>query len=90
VESELGVPELALDDDQRHALARHFDGMGVAELVRREASPHSCLAGDASELRAGGGGGPRPSAPGAVDGAEHWSDRSSTRAWSQGASCSQA
>src|SRR5215216_1300285 len=49
--------------------------MGVPELVRREASPHSCLAGDASELRAGGGGGPRPSARGAGDDAEQWSDR---------------
>src|SRR5687767_11198122 len=28
-DSEVGVPELALDDDQRHALARHLDGMGV-------------------------------------------------------------
>jgi hypothetical protein len=68
------VTELALDDDQRHALARHLDGMGVPELVRREASPHSCLAGDASELRARGGGGPRPSARGAVDNAEQRSD----------------
>jgi hypothetical protein len=33
---EVGVPELALDDQQRDALARHLDGMSVAELVRRE------------------------------------------------------
>jgi hypothetical protein len=44
-------------------------------VVRREASPHSCLAGDASELRVRGGGSPRPSARGAVDDAEQRSDR---------------
>jgi hypothetical protein len=37
---EVGVPELALDDDQRHAVAGHLDGVRVAELVRRKASPH--------------------------------------------------
>jgi ribosomal protein L12E/L44/L45/RPP1/RPP2 len=31
--------ELALDNDERHALVRHLDGVGVAELVRREATP---------------------------------------------------
>jgi hypothetical protein len=29
-DAEVGVPELALDDDQRHALARHLHGVGVA------------------------------------------------------------
>jgi hypothetical protein len=33
-----------LDDDQRHALARHLDGVGVAELMQREASPHAGVA----------------------------------------------
>jgi hypothetical protein len=33
------VAELALDDDQRDALACHLDGVGVAELVRSESSP---------------------------------------------------
>src|SRR5215216_7677046 len=55
---EVGVPELALDDDQRHAFAGHFDGVRVAELVRREAPTHAGLAGDASQLGAGGGGRP--------------------------------
>jgi hypothetical protein len=35
------MPELALDDDQRHALAGHLDGVRVAQLVGREASPHA-------------------------------------------------
>jgi hypothetical protein len=69
------VPELALDDDQRHALAGHLDGVGVSKLVWREASPHARLAGDASQLRAGGGGRPGPPARGAVDDAEERSDR---------------
>src|SRR5215211_522994 len=47
-DAEVGVAELALDDDQRQALAGHLDGVRVAELVRREASPYAGLAGDAS------------------------------------------
>jgi hypothetical protein len=38
-DAEVAVPELALDNDQRQAFARQFDGMGVAQLVRREAAP---------------------------------------------------
>jgi hypothetical protein len=30
---EVGMPELPLDDDQRHALARHLDRVGVPELM---------------------------------------------------------
>jgi hypothetical protein len=33
------LAELALDDDQRHALARELDGMRVPELVWPEAPP---------------------------------------------------
>jgi hypothetical protein len=49
--------------------------MGVAELMRREASPHTGLAGHATQLRAGGGGRPGASARGAVDDAEQRTDR---------------
>jgi len=35
-DAEVAVAELALDDDERHALVRHLDGVGVAELVGRE------------------------------------------------------
>jgi hypothetical protein len=38
---QVAVSELALDHDQRHAFVGHLDGMGVAELVRREPSPHT-------------------------------------------------
>src|SRR5215218_11291946 len=55
---EVGVAELALDDDQRHAFAGHLDGVRVAELVRRKAPPpYAGLAGDAAQFRAGGAGG---------------------------------
>jgi hypothetical protein len=37
--AEVGVAELALDDVERHAFARELDGVGVAQLVRREAAP---------------------------------------------------
>src|SRR3989337_157066 len=50
-DAEVGVPELALDDDQRHALAGHLDGMRVAELVRGKAPTHPGLAGNAAQFR---------------------------------------
>ena len=37
--AEIHVAELALDDVERHALAREFDGVRVAKLVRSEAPP---------------------------------------------------
>jgi hypothetical protein len=49
---EMGMLELALDDDQRHALVSHLDRVGVPELIRREPPAHS-----------GCGGGPRQLAP---------------------------
>src|SRR3954464_4522387 len=48
-DAEVGMAELALDDKQRHPFAGHLDGMGVAELMRREASPHTGLAGHAAQ-----------------------------------------
>jgi hypothetical protein len=40
-DAEVAVPELSLDDDQRHAFAGHLNGMGVAKLMRREATAHA-------------------------------------------------
>jgi hypothetical protein len=68
------VPELALDDDQRHAFAGHLDGVRVAQLVRREAPPHARVPGDAAQLCAGRAR-PRPPAGGAVYDAEQRPDR---------------
>jgi hypothetical protein len=42
--------------NQRYAFADHFDGVGVAELVWREAAPHSCRGGDTPQLGACRGG----------------------------------
>src|SRR3954451_13338212 len=61
-DAEVGVAELALDDDQRYAFAGHFDGARVAELASRDGPTHPVLGGEASLLWAGGGGVPRPSA----------------------------
>jgi hypothetical protein len=70
----IGVPELALDDDQRHALMGHLDGMGVAELVPRKASPHpASRAARRSSERAAAADHVRPGR--AVDDAEQRSDR---------------
>lgn len=43
-DAEIRVSELALDDDQRHALMRHLHSVRVTELMRRETSPHPALA----------------------------------------------
>ena len=41
--AEVGVTELALDHVERDALAGELDGVGVAQLVRREAAPDLSL-----------------------------------------------
>jgi hypothetical protein len=45
------MAELALDHIQGHTLARHLDGVGMAELVRGEATAHCCAVGHVAELR---------------------------------------
>jgi hypothetical protein len=54
-DSGVAVAELALDDDQRHALAREFDGMGVPELVGSEAPPDARVLGGRAQACSGGG-----------------------------------
>jgi hypothetical protein len=44
--------EWALDDDQLHPFAGHFDCVGMAQLVRSEAAPHAGRLCDPLELRA--------------------------------------
>jgi hypothetical protein len=46
------MPQLPLDDVQRHALAGELDRVRVAELVRRETSPHSSAGRERAELAA--------------------------------------
>ena len=81
--AEVGVAELALDHVERHALAGELDGMGVAQLVRREAPPDTRLGGEPAELDAHVRARPRPPASRAVDDAEQAADREQ-RAASQG------
>jgi hypothetical protein len=71
------VPELTLDDDERDAFAGHLDGVGVAQLVRGEASARGRPGGGASQLGACTAGGPRASACASIDDAEQWTDRRS-------------
>jgi hypothetical protein len=49
-DAEVAVAELALDDDERYVFACHFDGVGVPELVGREAPAHPCFDGLAAEF----------------------------------------
>jgi hypothetical protein len=66
---------LALDDDERHALVCHLDGVGVAQLVRCETPASACGRRRAAQLGTRGGGRPWSSAGRAVDDAEKRADR---------------
>src|SRR5215211_723798 len=74
-DAEVGVAELALDDDQRHAFACHLDRVGVAELVWSEAPAHTSPGRGASELRSCRRGRPGSAARRPVDDAEQRPDR---------------
>jgi hypothetical protein len=64
-DSEVGVAELALDHVQRDALSRHFNGMGVTQLMRREATTDTGSDGQPPKLGARRGG--RPSSLAVTD-----------------------
>ena len=81
------MPELALDDVQRHALAGELQGVRVAQLVRRKPAPDAGAGGDPPKLGADGGARPRSSAGRAVDDAQQRPDRQSARAPATGRSC---
>jgi hypothetical protein len=72
---EVGVSELALDEQQRDAFARHLDCVGVAQLVGSEPAAHSSAGSDVMQLRADAGGSPWPSLGGAAQDAEQRADR---------------
>jgi len=40
-DAEVAVAELALDHDQRHALAGNLNGVGMSQLMRSEAPSHA-------------------------------------------------
>ena len=47
---EVGVSQLALDDNQRNPLPSHLDRMGMSKLVWREAAAHTRARGDPPQL----------------------------------------
>ena len=51
-DAEVAVSELALYHDERHPFAGHFDGVGVTELMWREAATHSRRRGGTPQLGA--------------------------------------
>jgi hypothetical protein len=52
------MAEVAMDHNQRHALARHFDRVRVPELVRRKAPADACGHGRPAQVRSRGCAGP--------------------------------
>jgi hypothetical protein len=73
--AQVGVPELALDDVARDALAREFNRVGVAELMRREPSSDAGQSSGAAEFDADCGTRPWPSAGRSVYDAEQRAHR---------------
>jgi hypothetical protein len=69
------MPQLALDDVERHPLAGELERVRMAQLVRREPAPDPGAGGEAAELGADRGGRPGPAAGRSVDHAEQRPDR---------------
>ena len=72
---EVPVPQLALDDGERYALAGHLDRVRVAKLVRREAPADSSADGKVAQRAARGGWGPRPASGRSLHDAQQGADR---------------
>jgi hypothetical protein len=89
-DAEVRVPELALDDDQRHALAGHLDGVGMPQLVRRKPPPHTGLARHVPQVGARRRRRPSPSTGGPLTTQNGGPTGSPTRTLSHRASCCQA
>jgi hypothetical protein len=66
-DSQVAMPELALDDDQRHALVGEFDSVGMAELVRGMAPVDARRFGGSAQLLASCGGLSAPSGCPAIE-----------------------
>src|SRR5690242_2540563 len=48
-DAEVGVAKLALDDVERHAFARHLDGVGMSKLMWGKAPPNTGANGEPSQ-----------------------------------------
>jgi hypothetical protein len=73
-DAEMAVAELALNDDQRYAFARQFDGVRLAELVRRKAPANAGCDRGVAQVGPAGGVGPVAPARRPVEDAEQRSD----------------
>jgi hypothetical protein len=73
-DAEVGMPQLALDDIERHPFVGELDGVGVTQLVGREPPPHPGFGGDAPEPDAGGVARPGPATGPSVDHAQQRPD----------------
>src|SRR6202008_5027964 len=72
---QVAMPELALDNDQRHALVRELDSMAMPQLMWGESASDAGRFGRAAQLFACRRGLPAPPSGGAVDHAEQRPDR---------------
>src|SRR4051794_39376581 len=72
---EVGVSQLALDDNQRNPLPSHLDRMGMSKLVWREAAAHARARGDPPQLWANSSRKPPAPAGRSVDDAEQRAHR---------------
>jgi hypothetical protein len=68
------VPELPLNDDERHAFASHLDGVGVAQLMWSEPSTNTRGGGRAPQLSSSGRGRPLATTRPAVEHTEQRAD----------------
>ena len=88
-DAEVGVSELALDHVERDPFAGHLDGMSVTQLMRREAAAYSGVRRESAKVaRTAAGAHGRPRVGPAIT-QNSAPTGSSTRASSQGRSCSQ-
>jgi hypothetical protein len=69
------MPQLTLDDNERNAFMRHFDRVGVPELVGCEPPSDARHAGGMVQLLAGSRRLPPASGGRSVDNAQHRADR---------------
>ena len=69
------MPQLVLDDVERHPFVGELDGVGVAQLVGREPPPYPGLGGHAPQPRARGVGSPGSATGPSVDHAQKRPDR---------------
>ncbi|MEA2361282.1 MAG: hypothetical protein QOD71_427 [Thermoleophilaceae bacterium] len=68
------MAELALNDDERHALASHLDGVGMAQLMRSETPADPSRDGRAPQLSSSGGSRPLATTRPAVKDTEQMAD----------------